>query len=57
MDQNLLDPNSQNHHSRDEDFEGIDDAQTVYEGSREEANKSKSIGLLPILLKGAPQDL
>lgn len=56
MDQNLLDPNSQKHKSRDEDFEGID-AQTVYEESREEANKSKSVDLLPILLKGAPQDL
>lgn len=56
MDQNLLDPNSQNHNSRDEDFEGIG-AQTVCEESREAANKSKSIDLLPILLKGAPQDL
>lgn len=56
MDQNLLDPNSQNYNSRDGDFEGID-AQTVYEGSREAANKSKSIALLPVLLKGAHRDL
>lgn len=56
MDQNLFDPNSQNHNSRDEDFEGIF-AQTGYEESREAANKNKSIDVLPILLKGAPQDL
>lgn len=53
MDLNLLDPNSQKHNSRDEDFEGID-AQTVYEGSRETAKKCKYIDLLP---KGAPQNL
>lgn len=56
MDQNLFDPNSQNHDSRDEDFEGIV-AQTVCEGPREAANKNKSIDVLPILLKDAPQDL